>query len=157
MNYALAVLLTLVIIFIIIFITLVGRMYYLATKIVPPVVIFPSVDTSCSPSIDNLIDVSNIPNCTNQSLSLLGSKYIPSLNMIVGLTQIPFISACSSACITGLNQNTLKCINSTYQDDFDRCVSITLPNGCSSLSTPVAYSGNDYYYINYYGPGNCLS
>jgi hypothetical protein len=76
--------------------------------------------------------------------------------MIVGLSQVPFISACSSACLTGFDASNVQCNDSTYQLDFEKCINFTSPSNCTSLSQPVAHVNEDYYYINYYGKGNCF-
>lgn len=157
MNYALALLLAIFSLLALAFIVLVIRMYILSERVVPAVITIPSSNNQCRPSFDSLVDVSGIPICPNPALRILGLKYDPSLDMLVGLEPIPFISACSSACKTGIDLNTNKCLDPSYQDTFNQCLQKTAPVGCSTLSKPVAHDGLNYYYINNYGQGSCFN
>lgn len=155
MNYALALLIFIFAVLSIFFLVLVGRMYNIAMHPLSPFIILPDQDLTCRPPFSNLVDVSGISGCSNTSEFLVGSKYVPSLDMVVNLVAVPFINACSSACQTGFNYTTNKCFDQQYQTAFDKCVSLTIPTGCTSLSNPVAYAGTDYYYNVHYGRGSC--
>lgn len=156
MNYALAILIFVLLVLVILFIAIMIRVYLLVGTYVPDMIIVPNADTSCKPDINKLVDVSNAPFCTNQSQFLIGSKYVASLNMIVGLIPKPFVVACSSACISGFDASKNQCTDPKYQPDFEKCIDLTIPTGCTSISNPVGREGPNYYYINYYGVGSCF-
>lgn len=103
-----------------------------------------SLNSACQPLFNTLIDASNSKICSD------GNRYISSLGMIVSSNAIPYINACSTAC-TVYNSSTLTCSDPAEDLILQKCLVETAPIDCSSLSYPLAYVGNNYYYAAYMG------
>lgn len=96
----------------------------------------------CQPPLSQLIDASGAKVCSD------GDIYIQSLGMILSSVPTPYINACSTACTVPTN---FGCENPQEQLVYDRCVKLAQPEGCSSISNPVARINTNYYYVSSIG------
>lgn len=145
MNNALAMLWAILAIVIFIFI------YLLSTSLITyfyPTIVDRSLNiyTECQPNPAQLISITpqNSKYCPD------GNIYLSSYDFIVSQNQVPYINACLAAC-PNADLSTLICPNPNQKPKFDECIQLTAPEGCSSLSNPIAISGTTYYYINTVG------
>lgn len=113
--------------------------YYGGKKVSRTVQLFPQ----CQPSFNQLPDTSQGKLCSN------GNIYLSNLGMIVSSVPTPYLNACFTACTQG--QTFSGCINPEEQTVFNRCVALSKPQNCSSISNPVAVSGTNYYYVSSIG------
>jgi len=66
----------------------------------------------------------------------------------------PYQKICEQYCTSGMDVLGI-CNSNDGQEDYDKCINLTKPVGCNSLSNPIAAVGIDYYYINSIGSINC--
>ncbi len=136
MLYTILVILTLLMIYFA-FTGIVG--YYGGKKVSRTVQLFPQ----CQPDFNQLVDTSQGKLCQN------GNIYISSLDMIVSSVPTPYLNACFTACTQG--KTFSGCISDQEQAVFNRCKALSKPQNCSSISSPVAHSGTNYYYVSSIG------
>ena len=145
MNNALAILWVLLVIIICIFIYLV-----ISSLIVYfyPTIVDRSLDiyTQCEPVPQTLIQITT----NNSKYCPDGNIFLIPYNMIVSQNPIPYINACLTGC-ENADLSTLTCPDPEKAPEFNECIQLTQPNGCSSLSNPIAFIGTTYYYINALG------
>lgn len=142
MNDALAILWTLVIIGIILLIAVIiwstNKYFTVDIKTVSV-----NIYDQCTPPFSTLVNASTSKICVD------GNRYVPTLGMIVSSNQTPYMNACLTACVSGVEDQ--QCINPQENEIFERCVQLSQPLECSSLSNPVAYIGSNYYYVSSIG------
>lgn len=156
MNYSLMLLIIILLMSFVLLIVLMLRIFLVTKETNLQLVTLPPEDTKCAPNLNSLIDVSSFPNCPNKTLNYQGTKYIPSLGYLVSLTPVNYIGVCSTAC-TLFDAASGTCVDPNQRKNFDNCVSLLQPLGCTSIANPIAKSGTNYVYANFYGPGNCFA
>lgn len=113
----------------------------------------------CKPSLNdnNLIEINDssiLCQNGNYLLDYVKDHTLNTLKIQVTTTQKYFMDACSSACITGIN-NSGGCIDDNGSSDLALCLSLSEPSGCKATAIPVAKQGNIFYYVNTVGDGTC--
>lgn len=155
MNYSLALLIVILISSFLLLFAMILRIFLITKEANLQLVTLPPINTKCAPPLNSLPDVTNFPNCPNKTLNYRGTKFIPSLNMLVSLTPVNYLSVCATAC-TVFDAAAVTCADPAQRPAFEKCVELTQPIGCTSIANPVARSGSDYEYANFIGPGNCF-
>lgn len=107
-----------------------------------------AVDTArCKYDLNKLVDITNRPCCvvagTPTSL-----KYISEYNLVVSPAVTNYVTACSGFCTNGVDYtaNPPVCIGGVGQTNFDSCVNLTAPTGCSDAAVPIAVNTSTPYY-----------
>jgi hypothetical protein len=97
----------------------------------------------CQPPFNQLIDASQGKVCPD------GNIYLSNIQMLVSSIPVPYLNACFTACTDG--KTFSGCIDPIQQSSFNECVKLSQPQGCNSISNPVAHVGVNYYYVSSFG------
>jgi hypothetical protein len=109
--------------------------------------------TTCSPALNTLEDLSNLYCCNIGGLPT-NTRYWDKIDMIVAPTAIPYLEACSGFCAEGVG-GAGNCNEGIGQNEYNRCIELLRPKGCRGLSQPVAKIGITYYYGRSAGSSAC--
>lgn len=95
----------------------------------------------------NLLDASKYPCCCNSG-SLTGNRYIPNLDMVIGLSdQQNYLQVCTGYCRSGYDNENQQCISPEETKLFNECLTRFSPvDKCSGSILPVGTVGTQLYY-----------
>jgi len=118
-----------------------------------------SIPITCESNTNNIIDISG-DDCCQFNNTVSSYKYIPQLDLMVAPFPTPYIQVCVGFCPTqDFNSKSQTCnsSNPVIVEDFDTCVKILKPNGCTGVANPIARSNGILYYGFEAGNASCTT
>ncbi len=156
MNYSLAILWCIFLTLGTYLVFLIVSMWINAIKTQPQLIILPSASNQCG-DVATLPNFSSLRECNNPGIQYRGTKWDPGHNFIVSPVQVNYLNVCETACGSSGLSTIGKCVDTSFQESYNKCVSFLVPTGCNSLANPVGKVGEVLYYANYVGEGLCFA
>lgn len=110
-------------------------------------IIVDPVEGKCLVPLDTVPSVSGLP-CCYVGGNVTSRRYLPTYDIVVGPTEVPYLQACQGFCTNGVTADGTQCVGGVGQTAMDQCINRARPRNCKGLAMPVAASGTTPFFTN---------